>query len=616
MKSEKKYIKTVNKRFAKKQSVLSRVPAEIGNGYGSVEVENQQGYIYVTIAGKPEIVYNDRVPNQAGVSVWVGYAPEEPRKRQVLSTRSFSPTGVERGYLGYAPAKRYEWHAKNGGQDPLWVHQRALTFLRLSVSATVPETTEVYVNVFQGRIWSGAEWIAVPRQDVDIYEHIPTTEGKAAFVLFTIDTTGAVITTKGDEVNIEDLALSDVPAIPASTAFVNGAVRVYYRMTVAQEGRTNTDFVDLRWTGLSMLSLAVDWDAIVGKPTEFPPTPDSTYYPGRTVSASDPAANDDEADGYLVGWEWVNSTTGDIFFLSDATEGAAVWLKVSSGAGDSGWVIDGALAVSNPCDMPILITKDTEIVNLYVYIETLGASGNTVFDIVLNGGSSVLSSAATIAYNDSNHWVKVSLSTTSFVEGDVLTPKITGIAAGARGLRAILQTASSGAGGGSFNLTLTDGTTSVSNVGDIEVAGAIVSNEGGGAAKITHVSAPVCLLPFQYTAKSGTFVRLNDYLFYNTSNTNGDYLEFSISLKPGVYKFILVYSQGSNGGKLDLSVDGANIATGIDCYGSSADLQSVTSSVTVDGGFNVPIKITVNGKNASSSAYYSFWSSLLIIQTG
>jgi len=246
--------KSLRNRFAKKQSVLPRVPGEMGNGYGGMEVEGQDGYVYVTIAGKPEIVFNDRVPNQAGVSVWVGYLPEEPTKRQVLSTRSFSPTGVERGYLGYAPAKRYEWHAANGGQDPLWVHQRALTFLRLSVSNTVPQTFEVYVNVFSGRVWSGTQWNNVPRQDVDIYAHIPTAAGKAAFVLFTINTAGAVVTTKGSEVDIDALALTDIPDAPASTSYISGAVRVYTGQTKVQEGRTNTDFVDLRLASSAILA--------------------------------------------------------------------------------------------------------------------------------------------------------------------------------------------------------------------------------------------------------------------------------------------------------------------------------------------------------------------------
>lgn len=615
---ERKLKKEFRRRFAKKQDAMPRIPAEMGDGRGNLAVEGMEGYVYVLIGGKPVPVYNDKVPNQAGVSVWVGYSPDEPRKFQVLSARGDSPAGDQPHFWGgYAPAKRYEWHAIGGGQDVLWVHQRALTFLRLSVSGLQPQTFEVYVNVFGGRIWSGSQWIAVPRQDVDIYEHIPTTAGKAAFVLFTINTTGAVVTTKGSEVDIDALALSDIPAIPASTAFVCGAVRVYEGQTVVQEGRTNTDIVDLRWSGLSMLSLSVDWDAIENKPTEFTPAAGSSYYPGRTVSTSNPSVNDDSGDGYAIGWEWINSTTGDIFLLKDATAGAAVWFKVASGSNDMSWKIDGALAVSNPCDVPILITKDTEILNLYLYVENLGSSGNTVFDLVLNGGSSVLSSAATLAWNDADGWVKVSLSTTSFVEGDILTPKITGVAAGASGLRAILQVESSGGGGGAgFNLTLTDGTTTVSNVEEIDVEGGIVTDEGGGVAKIKHISNPVCLLPFQFTAKVGTYARLNDYLFYNTSNANGDYLEFTISLVPGTYKFVLVYSQGNNGGKLDLSVDGVDIATGIDCYGSSSDLQSVTTGVSVVGGFDVQVRITVNGKNASSSGYYSFWSSLLIVQTG
>lgn len=126
----------------------------------------------------------------------------------------------------------------------------------------------------------------------------------------------------------------------------------------------------------------------------------------------------------------------------------------------------------------------------------------------------------------------------------------------------------------------------------------------------------ITIFPFGYSSKQGTFARLNSYLYYNTSNVNGDYLQFTTYLPAGTYTFTLVYSQGGNGGKLDMSLNGSNIVTGVDCYGGGNDLQSVTSGVVVGtGGFGKLIRITVNGKNASSSAYYSFWSSLSIHQT-
>ena len=46
------------------------------------------------------------------------------------------------------------------------------------------------------------------------------------------------------------------------------------------------------------------------------------------VAATDPTAGDDEADGYVVGSAWYNTTGHKIFLCEVATEGAAVWRQV------------------------------------------------------------------------------------------------------------------------------------------------------------------------------------------------------------------------------------------------------------------------------------------------
>lgn len=46
-------------------------------------------------------------------------------------------------------------------------------------------------------------------------------------------------------------------------------------------------------------------------------------------STSDPTVNDDEDDGYVIGLEWINTTTNDIFKAAAVPAGAAVWKKIS-----------------------------------------------------------------------------------------------------------------------------------------------------------------------------------------------------------------------------------------------------------------------------------------------
>ena len=61
---------------------------------------------------------------------------------------------------------------------------------------------------------------------------------------------------------------------------------------------------------------------------------DQGTVPGETVeSTSDPTVDDDAGDGYVIGQQWVNTATGHVFVLVDATTGAAVWVDVSAGTG-------------------------------------------------------------------------------------------------------------------------------------------------------------------------------------------------------------------------------------------------------------------------------------------
>ncbi len=243
-----KFAKKLNQRFEQKQNEMERLPAVMGDGAGGLLVDGQADFIYCQIGGKIAAVYNNRVANQTGLAVWVGRTPEEPNLFQVLSTRSATPAGVDSTYGGgYAPAKRYEWHAQGGGQDPLAVHLRAISPLRLGVSGTANTASTLYADLYRGSIFTGTAFKLIARQDINLFSHIPSTANKAALVLITIDNTGAVIQTKGSEVDIDALTIANVPAIPANTVFVCGAIRVYNGQTAIQDARTNTDFWDGRF---------------------------------------------------------------------------------------------------------------------------------------------------------------------------------------------------------------------------------------------------------------------------------------------------------------------------------------------------------------------------------
>ena len=279
--------------------------------------------------------------------------------------------------------------------------------------------------------------------------------------------------------------------------------------------------------------------------------------------------------------------------------------------------IEGYLETGTSFSQPYLVTNNYTINGVYLYCEHLGVTGTTIVDVNKNGISLITGTAGlTLPYNSTGSWVKLLPYYNTLVEGDVLTVEIVQKATGVGNAKIALTAPNMDTGGSSLTVEPLDGSPSVGSVSKIVFDGAEVSNLGGGQVLVAVPNSIVTLLPFNYSSKSGTFARLSNYLFYNTSNGDGDYLEFSTPLAAGTYTFRLVYSQGSNGGKLDILLDGVNVVTGIDCYGASTDLQSVTTGVIVSsGGYGKLIRIKVNGKNVSSTDYYSFWSSLTIERT-
>ena len=53
-------------------------------------------------------------------------------------------------------------------------------------------------------------------------------------------------------------------------------------------------------------------------------------HPGSKRTNSDPTVNDDQTDGYLEGYLWLNTATGKAFVLRDRSTGAAVWAEVAA----------------------------------------------------------------------------------------------------------------------------------------------------------------------------------------------------------------------------------------------------------------------------------------------
>ena len=235
----------------KKQDQITALPALLGDGYGNIttSIANK---VYVRIHGQKTTAVCEGIPQLNDLPVWVGYEPYEPNVLRVLRIRTVSSeVDVNTGIGKHAETHRFFGDGAAGGSDMLWVDHRQILPLRMY---GVPESLSIAiypavvlidgVPVLIGTFADG-EYTAAT---VDLSDYIITTADKAKIVLITIDDSGDLVATEGSEVDITALDLeTDTPAVPASTKWVLGAVRMYYSQTEFLEGRNNTDIMDWRF---------------------------------------------------------------------------------------------------------------------------------------------------------------------------------------------------------------------------------------------------------------------------------------------------------------------------------------------------------------------------------
>jgi hypothetical protein len=217
----------------------------------------------VRVAGKGTVeAFNSIAALQYGLAVIVGYSKEDPEKLQILSVRTSQPAGIG-GDAGipFAPASRYRWMDLAGGEDPVYIELRQFMPKRPGMGGGM------LLQIYRGIVWTGSAFAEIATQTVSLADYRPTTAGKAALVLVTIDDSASVVCTEGDEADIEDIPTVVIPTPPAGTVEVLAAVRVYYGQTEILEARTNTDIVDLRYSWNSSIGLSHSPLSVLDTPT-------------------------------------------------------------------------------------------------------------------------------------------------------------------------------------------------------------------------------------------------------------------------------------------------------------------------------------------------------------
>lgn len=555
--------------------------AWLGNADGTVVADDRGGVYIMDWNGNVQVVLNTKVPAYPFRPVRVGYVSESSK---VLEVKEFVDAYPTRRPI-HVPnhAENHQW----GGVDTIWVRGE-----QILPGNAIPDDTDQMVINFVGYVYFLNGWHLIDTFALDLTPYIPSTG--ALYILLEVDEDRVVTVLTGSAVGSrEELEYEDIPS-PSAGKRPLVAVKMYAGQTRIWKTKTMQDIVDLRWAGFSTggISTAVNWSEIIDIPAVFPP--DTSYtdplYVRKFIFSTPPTVDDDDTEGYLKTDLWFDEASDVVYQCHDNATGAADWQVIGGGGGgDLEFRIDGTLAVLSDVYY-ILITKDTTISKWYIFCDSPGSAGSTIYDVHLNGTTIFTDQGnrPTLAYNDGDGWaVSGTPDFVDFVEGDILSIHIDQVATGAEGLSGSGLVTGSG-GGGNFNLTLEDesATVSVPNVGKIVVPDGTLQNNGGGEVQI--LSAPYVLLQDQKTQNTdgGTFTSgawQTRTINTEVSDTGGvcSIASNQITLAAGTYEYEISapgFLVNSHQAKLYNVTDAADVAFGTSEYsgtGSFATSRSV-----------------------------------------
>ena len=176
----------------------------------------------------------------------------------------------------------------------------------------------------------------------------------------------------------------------------------------------------------------------------------------------------------------------------------------------------------------------------------------------------------------------------------------------------------------SSSLTVTDGSTTVTDVTEIDFNGSdfTITDLGSGVVQVDLVTPSAQIFPIAATiwqqqssflvgSSSWSYVYASapfGYILYQTSAANGDSFQTApFLIAAGTYTFHVLGATDPNRGKLDwyLDADITPFDSGQDWYDPSNDYAvEKTHSITIPTSGNHTITAIVNGKNASSIGFY------------
>jgi len=139
-----------------------------------------------------------------------------------------------------------------------------------------------------------------------------------------------------------------------------------------------------------------------------------------------------------------------------------------------------------------------------------------------------------------------------------------------------------------------------------------------------RLNTPILIFPALFdSVTQGSFIDAgdNDYYFgakfYNSSNTDGDQVNYKVYMGSGTYTFKFIHGENVTFGILKLLIDDVEKAS-FDCYNAGGAQVNVIDTETgieiAESGIKT-VSLKIDGKNASSTGYYMNVSALYLYKT-
>lgn len=466
-----------------------RYYATLGRADGIVDVPGLENWVYARINGRGPalVVANFRVQSVYGQPVHLGEDDSNPGVLQVLDI------AIRQGsiYLPGSRTQKHGWSHLHGGADPAYIDTQQI------INNLLTPTTGLLCKLYPGWVTTASGvLIQALGEIVNFTTHVPSTSGKARWVLCAIDTSGATQLTNGSEVNIEDLAPSHAPTIPAGQTGI-AFVKLVYGQTTISDSYSAPDIVDVRWLlriidvllhktthengGTDEISVAglsgkladlQDAGWIDGTQADIDGTPaDNEVLAYNTATSKIINQTAAEASLSEVGHTHVETDITDLdhdavkikgvvvnaapgagndgqAIIYDLASNKFIYGDAGGGGGDLYWFVDGVLAAATGVGQTIVAPYDMTISNVLIYVKENGSANTTTVDVNINGTSIFTGAKPTIAHDDPNNWTEQVPDTTAITEDDLITVDIDAIATGAAGLTVCVVVSSGGGGGG------------------------------------------------------------------------------------------------------------------------------------------------------------------------